>query len=71
MPVGGLLIGVGDADVATGAEPSDQCLVGAGGVDDYLEVGKGGAVVDLDEGDCAGGTDGFDPALDDERVISG
>ena len=61
----------GDADAATGAELSDQRLVGAGGVDDYLEVGKGGAVVDLDEGDCAGGTDGFDPALDDEGVAGG
>ena len=67
----GFLEGAGNADAATGAELSDQRLVGAGGVDDYLEVGKGGAVVDLDEGDCAGGTDGFDPALDDEGVISG
>ena len=61
---GGFLEASGGADAATGVEAADEGVVGGGGVKDDLEVGEGGAVVDVDEGDAAGGADGFDPAFD-------
>ena len=64
----GVLEAAVGADAAAGGEGVDQGVVGAVGVDDDLEVGQGGAVVDLDEGDAAGGADGLHPALDVDRA---
>ena len=60
-----------DADAGAGVQGSDQGVVRARLFDDYLEVVEGRAVADLEEGNCAGGTLGLDPTLDQDVSTRG